>query len=248
MISHTVPCHRLVQLSALLLLSPLIASPQTTKRQPAPPATTAASTTAAAQARRDQLAKIPELLADPDPNQRIANLEAILDSNDSTMIQIALRLAFQSDDANLRSLAMRAYIAGTNELTLDVTVPDQISSQYEAAQNDPDKNKIASFRRTYHYMECLERIGFKVHLTFPNYSTKSSSGVVQDPKWKNFGGTFTVSGDRLSANVGIGFSNEVVSCNFEFRPSNDMTLRGTMRCSQSGGNFFPALAISAPIF
>ncbi len=54
------------------------------------------------------MARVSEVLSDPDPNARAAGLEAILDSGDATRIQMALRLAFQSDDSNLRALALRA--------------------------------------------------------------------------------------------------------------------------------------------
>lgn len=240
MISCTPRCNQCVLVSALFLASPLLAVSQNAPRSApsAPPAQPLS--TAAAQARRDQLARIPELLADPDPNARVANMEAILNTNDATMIQLALRLAFQSDDANLRSLAMRAYIANLKELTFDILLPDEVARQYEAVQNDP--RKVAEFYKAYPYVQSLANSGFKAQLTFPGYSRSESTGDIQ-------GGTpgrapFTISGDRLSAKVGLPWGG----CYLDFKPSNEMTLRGTMACSANGYIQYPKLGISAPIF
>jgi hypothetical protein len=232
-------CHRLLVVNALLILTPLFAGGQSARPQAAPAAKPLS--TAAAQARRDQLAKIPELLADPDPNARLANLEAIMASNDATMIPLALRLAFQSDDANLRSLAMRAYIANLKEVTFDILLPAQVASQWEAVLNDP--HKIDELVRAYGYMGRLATIGFRVHLTFTRYNSAEPTGEVQVSGGQ--AAPFTISSDRLSVKAEV---RGVGQCYLDFRPSNDMTLRGTMTCEPYGSIHYPKLGISAPIF
>jgi hypothetical protein len=225
---------------ALLLAAPLLAVSQNAAHSARP---TQPLSTAAAQARRDQLAKIPELLADPDPNARTANMEAILNTNDATMIQMALRLAFQSDDANLRSLAMRAYIANLKELTFDILLPDSVERQYEAVQSDP--HKTDELFKTFPYMGAIANVGFKVRLTFTRYNSSESTGEVQ-----GYGApvSFMISGDRLSARVNEAWGGFASFCSFDFRPSNNMTLLGTMNCEPFNGARVPRLAISAPIF
>jgi hypothetical protein len=235
-ISRTAPRYPLLLVSALLLVSPLLAVTQNAAHL-APPDNLLSQ--AAGQARHDQLAKIPELLADPDPNARAANMEAILKTNDATMIQMALRLAFQSDDPNLRSLAMRAYIANLKELSFDIALPDQIAHQYEAVQDDPQKS--AEFLRTYPYVGAIAQLGFKVHLKFLRYNSSEPTGDVQTTSGPPV--PFTISGDRLSARIPL-----IVGCYIDFRPSNNMTLLGTMNCEQNGAQRFPRLAITAPIF
>jgi len=243
LISHTLRCHRLLLLSALVLVTPFLAGSQTT-RHAAGPSAPAASTvsTEAAQARRDQLAKIPELLADPDPNARIANMEGILATNDSTMIQVALRLAFQSDDVNLRSLAMRAYIASVKELTFDIAVPDAVKSQYDAVQFDPRSKD--EFFRSYSYMQKLEQLGFRDHLVFQRYSRTESTGTLVDARMNSDPAVFSISGDRLSVRVHEGWNG---FCYIDFRPSNNMTLQGTMSCEEHSGSF-PKFIITSQLF
>jgi hypothetical protein len=235
-ISRTAPRYPLLLVSALLLVSPPLAVSRNAAHL-APP--TKLLFQAAGQARRDQLARIPELLADPDPNARTANMEAILKTNDATMIQMALRLAFQSDDANLRSLAMRAYIANLKELTFDIVLPAQVEQQYEAVQDAPQKS--AEFLKTYPYVGALVQLGFKVHLKFLRYNSSEPTGDVQTTSGAPV--PFTISGDRLSARVPVSGW-----CYIDFRPSNNMTLLGTMNCEQNGVFRFPRLGLSAPIF
>lgn len=245
MTTHPIRRNNILLASALLLFSPLCAVSQgyhPAARTTAPTALpTTALSTAAAQARRDQLAKIPELLADPDPNARVANMEAILATNDATMIQLALRLAFKSDDANLRSSAMRAYIANLKGISFDILLPAGMSRQYEAVQGD--QHGTEELFKTYPYVRFLAGAGLKIHLTFTRYNSSESTGDLQV---LGHGTTypFTISGDRLSVNVDPGWS----LCNLEFRPSNDMTLSGIMTCQNHNSDYFPKLGISAPLF
>src|ERR1700728_4808787 len=93
------------------------------------------------QARQEELAKVQELLSDPDPNARLANMEEIVKSGDATRLQVALRIVFHSDDPNMRALGLRAYIASLHELTFDIELPAQAQRQYDDAQADDDKMK-----------------------------------------------------------------------------------------------------------
>jgi hypothetical protein len=244
--ARTVARHRLLVVSAVLLLLPLFAVsqgyhlPARTAAPTAPPTTAISS--AAAQARRDQLAKIPELLADPDPNARMANMETILATNDATMIQAALRLAFRSDDASLRSLAFRAYIANLKGVTFDILISDKVKSLYEAAQDDPRRQN--EFYSIYSYIRKLEQLGFRDHLVFQRYNSTESTGTLVDARRENDPAEFAISGDRLSARVREAWGGY---CNIEFRPSNDMTLQGTMSCEEYNGPF-PKFTITAPLF
>lgn len=244
-ISRMVARHRLLLVSALLSLSPLFAASQNGNRTNAPTAIPATPfSAAAAQARRDQLAKIPELIGDPDPNARLANLETILNTHDSIMIQTALRLAFRSDDVNLRALAMRAYIETLKEVTFDIIPPAEWMQQYEAVKFD-QRGREELFR-TYEALKSLDRLDFKLHLTFKRYSRFESTGYIQFPGKDET--TFTITGDRFSTKIEI---PQLSNCYFEFTPSNDMTLRGKISCEYLFGApnwHFPPSTISARLF
>jgi hypothetical protein len=242
-ISRMVVCHRRLLVSALLSLSPLFALSQNGSRTTAPTATPATPfSAAAAQARRDQLAKIPELIGDPDPNARMANLETILNTHDSIMIQTALRLAFRSDDADLRALAMRAYIETLKEVTFDIILPDEWARQYDAVKYD-QRSKDQLFN-SHPAIRSAEQSSFRFHLSFNAYNRLLSSGEV------NVSGNdhiiFTITGDRLSFKTRL--PGYAATCYYEFRPSVDMTFHGNMNCERNGDWYFPPSTISARLF
>jgi hypothetical protein len=126
-------------------------------------------------------------------------------------------------------------------LTFDIVVPAPFESQYESAQADPDKKQ--ELLKRYNFLSVLERAGFREHLDLVRYTSTDSTGTIQDPKLK-IPCPFAISGDRLSTRVQVSWGG---FCNIEFRPSNDMTLRGTMDCEEYYGTF-PRLGITAPIF
>jgi hypothetical protein len=192
------------------------------------------------EARREDLAKVKESLADPDPLMRLANLEAIINSGDALKTQVALRLAFQSDDADLRALAMRGYIASRKELIFDILLPAAIQRQYEQAQADPDSLK--SFLAARHYLQQLVSQVFRVHYLIMKYDASKTTGEIRDPT-RGEVSTFFISGDRLAASA---INYYFGTCNIDFRPSSGM-LKGTLGCD-FGGRGSPKLEISAPMF
>jgi hypothetical protein len=165
-------------LTLLVIVFPTYSSSQTGNRSvvSSGPAATPFSAVGA-QARRDQLAKIPELIGDPDPNARMANLETILNTHDSIMVQTALRLAFRSDDANLRALAMRAYIETVKEVTFEIAPPSQWTQQYEAIRDD--QRSKDQFFNTHPGMRSAEHASFRFHLSFNAYNRLQSSGEAE---------------------------------------------------------------------
>jgi hypothetical protein len=237
-------CHRsLLLIGAFLLLPPLLASSQAAKHtavsssQPNKPVSAAAI-----QTRHDELAKTQEMLADPDPNARLAYLEEIVASGDATKIHAALQFAFHSDDPSLRSLAMRAYIGSLKELEFDIQLPPHMEDQYEALQADPDK--LRDFENRYQYMSIVEHHGLHVHMTL-DYAMANGTGSVWE-YYKPAASTFTVSGERLFGSLELrGLSQH---CGFDVKPSSNMTLKGSLTCEANGSVRFPRLYISASMF
>jgi hypothetical protein len=197
------------------------------------------------EARREELTKIKEALADPDPVMRLATLEAIINSGDALRIQIALRLAFQSDDSELRALAMRGYIASRKEILLDIQLPPAIQRQYDEALIDPEKT--TAFFTTHPYARLLAQSGFRVHYVFTKFAFSNSTGMVADSTRGANAATspFSISGDRLEASVetqGLGL------CRVDFRPISNV-FKGSLSCNFAyGGGPAPKLDISAPVF
>ncbi len=203
------------------------------------------------QARQEELAKVQEMLSDPDPNARLANMEDIVNSGDPTRLQLALRIVFHSDDQNMRALGVRAYIATLHEITFEIQLPAQTQRQYDEAQGDEDKMNL--LLKQYPYLNVFASIGFRIRVIFSKYDITKSGGVLIDPSAPKFDGPgeFTISGDRVSGTVFVrwgGFGDTL--CSLDFRPTTDMHLKGAFSCGASVTNriMVPRLSISAPIF
>jgi hypothetical protein len=219
-----------------------------------------------AQSRREELAKLQEMLSDPDPNARLAYLEEIVKTDDVTKIQSALRIVFQSDDQHMRALAVRAYIASFKELTFDLQLQPEIQRQYDDAQADPAKGK--ELLKKFPYIEFLSKQGFRLRLVFGTYDISSSGGIVSGSSLGNgSNGAFTTSGDRVTGSVRATLlrpgarpthfysdaNNTTVECNFAIRATNGTSKdlpswRGTLACQDWGDVTIPRIAISTPMF
>ena len=193
--------------------------------------------------RRDELAKVKEMLSDRDPLMRLANLEAIINSGDALRTQLALRLAFQSEDADLHALAMRGYIASRKEVALDIQLPAADQRGYEEALADPQNT--TTFMNSHPYIDFLAKQGFRVHFRFSKYDVTSTTGTIQDSAYQNQDqlSSFAISGDRLSASVQ---SQAFGLCRVDFRPVGNM-FKGSLSCSFFNSRS-PKLDVSAPVF
>jgi hypothetical protein len=197
--------------------------------------------------RRDQLARVKELLSDPDPLMRLANMEAILNSGDALKFQVALSLAFRSDDPDLRGLAMRAYIASRKEIALDIQLPPELQRKFDEAQADPEKMKTLT--AGYPFLNYIAGCAFRVQYAFSKYDMSSNTGVITNPARKEGSSPapFAISGDRLNATVDTQLGGAWSKCSVDFRPTGN-TFRGTLACQAWMGDIiFPKLSVSAPI-
>jgi len=99
------------------------------------------------------------------------------------------------------------------------------------------------------YSEVFSNTGFKVHLIFTRYNRAESTGELKVSNGNGNSAPFTISGDRLSAKAVVpAIWNTTATCYFDLRPSNDMTLHGTMACEPFHGKYLPKLEISALLF
>src|SRR5690606_25922023 len=70
---------------------------------------------------------------------RLAAMEEILASGDRLKIAVATSIAAQSDDAILRSLAMRGFIITQGQVDFEVKFPAKLETTYQKAGDDPVK-------------------------------------------------------------------------------------------------------------
>jgi hypothetical protein len=184
------------------------------------------------QARREELAKVQEMLSDPDPLMRLANMEAIVTSGDGLKTMLAIRTAFASDDADLRGLAVRAYLATHKELTFMVLLPPEIQNQFNAATPNTLKELVHKFP----YVAHLNQIAFRFQLAVEDYTLGQDAGHFSPNHH-----IFTIAGDKVSSLISIYGAGE---CYVEFWPGKKQNLDGNLACQRG----WPKLAISASAF
>jgi hypothetical protein len=203
------------------------------------------------EATRAELAKIQEDLADPDPLRRIAVIKTVAESHDTVKIDFALKIALGSDDAALRSIALRAYMATKKELGFSVLSPPNIQKRIDAAVNG-EPAEIDELIKQYPY---LTLTGVQPGLGFGlrNYDMSKTSGTA------NVNGndtSFMVVGDRVSG-WGDSIFKYRTSCAYDFQVQKvlngaPLVLKGALACESSGlgANHvtIPRLTITAPMF
>jgi hypothetical protein len=216
-----------------------------TGRGPAPAASAKKSVDASE--RRDELAKVNEIMASRDPLMRLAGLEEIINSGDALRTQVALRLAFQSDDADLHALAMRGYIASRKEIILDIQLPAAVQKQYDDTLVDVEKRQAFFSGDAHYYISQLAQQGFRVHYVFSKYDVSNTTGAIHDSSADvadtRSNSSFAISGDRLSASVRNTYYE---LCRVDFKPMGSL-FKGSLSCSFFG-RLAPKLDVSAPIF
>lgn len=185
------------------------------------------------EARRDEIAKVQEMLADPDPLMRLANMEAIVKSGDSLKLQVALRTAFTGDDRELRALALRAYLASRKEITFEVVLPPDVQAAFNAAQSD--RGASQTFNHKYPFHAYLTQAASRFQLGFPDYAFPQDRGTANS---EGRNGSFVITGDRLTTMLWL---HNWGSCYVDFMPTQRQAFEGTLACGP-----WPKLAITAP--
>ncbi len=186
------------------------------------------------ESRRDDIAKVQEMLADPDPLMRLTNMELIVKSGDSLKLQIALPIAFTGDDKDLRGLALRAYLASRKEITFEIALPSNIQAQLDASRSDPIAER--AFDAKYRFVAYITQNASRFQLIFPDYAFPQDRGTTHSD---GLDSSFTITGDRLTVRVPL---HNWGACYVDFSPKGKI-FSGTLAC---GG--WPQLAITAPSF
>ena len=198
------------------------------------------------QQRHDELAKLKEKLADPDPLVRVASMEAMVASGDATEMNVAIRAALASNDPSLRNLAMRSWVAGLKRLTVDIVLPGDLQKRAEQAELDP-KQASALFT-TNKWLGAWAAFGFQASFAFVDIDVSKNTGKVysipgQDERYAT---DFTISGTQLFITTALSFpAINAVPCSFRLSPAADVTLSGTVSCDF--GYPSPRLAVTGPM-
>lgn len=190
--------------------------------------------------RRDELAKVDELVNDPDPLTRLANMEAIVREGDALKVQRAIRLAISSDDRDLRALGMKAFLARTVEVTFALAGEAQDMRDLQRAATDRERAEVT--RRRGGYLAALDRAKFNATFFFSYFNIASGKGEVTARRNTTISSPFLIVGDRLRFNHRLGLV--ATNCDIEIRPTKELRLLGTAACQRRD---WPAITMTAPM-
>ena len=105
----------------------------------------APSAAAFAQTPQERVAQIQEWrenCSDPNPDLRLAYIEAALAESDPTLSRICLELALLSDDPNIRDLGLRAALARAERLIFELEMPAAYQAALESARTDSAREDV----------------------------------------------------------------------------------------------------------
>jgi hypothetical protein len=197
-------------------------------------------------ARSAEFARIQDLLNDPDANARLAHMEEIVGSTDASRVQIAIRIAASSDDVDLRSLALRAYLASRPTVVFQLELPERLrrlaaasseseQRQAQAALNAAGLARVLNFERDVGGSIALHLRQFGINAV----SARAFFGAPRSPEqWL---GTAIVTADTFVVNAPI---QNVGACTLRVAIASTGSLNGEFRCAEWGA----ALGARAPLF
>lgn len=99
---------------------------------------------------QERAAKIKEWRAncdDPDNDLRIAYLESAIAGKDQTVIRTCIKQTITSDNADVRNLALRAALASSERLTIELSMPASYEQDKEKAGDD--KTRLRQLNKDY---------------------------------------------------------------------------------------------------
>lgn len=172
-----------------------------------------------------------EQCSHPDPDLRLAYLEAALKTKDASIERICVRLALQSDNADIRNLGLRAAIARFDQLSFDVKMPEGLAEAIEEADGDKDRlSQISKWYITNNYNHIQHGMIFelkKADIT-SGQSTWHPLGSLADMS-ENYVGKAVVTGDRIRW-TGNTYIDRSQTCTLDVQLSQSGTLEGAMQC------------------
>lgn len=197
--------------------------------------------------RREELAKVQELINDPDPLMRLANFEALAEEGDAAKVQIAIQTALTGGDAMLRAAAMKAYLAGGRQIAAKFSLDPVIQQKLDKAMPEGEQAVHATTKNYSGLGHFISITALSMSFQVLEFDSKSSKGRFTT-NWSNDGdkgASLQISGDRIVGSFGIRSTVNAGACPFEMRPTRDLMLVGSFTCSGTG---FGVVKIVAPMF
>lgn len=221
----------------------LLATPGFAQRSADPAPVAQDSKSLSVEDRAQQLKAVAARVTSPDRDLNIANFEQIMESGDARRIEIAIRTLVASDDAVLRGMAMRGYIAVTRELILEAVLSQADMTTLTAAR--AQQNGINSLKSPNLHLREMSAVGFKFPIAFEITSIKEPRGKVFLRSGNNNNAVYSVRGERIT--FGLAAAPGWHRCEFDLAPRKDATIAGTITCPHPSFMGRP-IAVVAPMF
>jgi hypothetical protein len=182
---------------------------------------------------------------DPDPDLRLAYVEAALATGDASIQRICIRIALESGNADIRNLGLRAAIARLDQITFAVEIPAELKAAYDEAGNDRKKlDKIERASWSARNYATIQN-GLTFILEDASVTSSSSSwyplgGVAE--KSENYQGKAVITGDAIDwvGNASLGRSWK---CRLHVVLAAGGILEGKLQCANH-----VAFPVSAKLF
>lgn len=168
---------------------------------------------------------------DPDPDLRLAYLEAALETKDNTIIRTCSRLAINSDNADLRNLGLRALLAAKEQIIFEVTRPEVITNALAKAGDDEDAlEKIWGWYISRAHRKIQNGMIFVVEkATMSSSSAQWIALGARTAPHKDYRGKAVIVGDRLTWSGKVQLDN-TRNCQINVLLQSGARLVGTFVC------------------
>lgn len=202
-----------------------------------------AATSASAQTAADRAGELKvwrEQCSDPDPDLRLAYIEAAIGTKDTAIIRICARQSLESDDADTRNLGLRSALASMDQIRFEVEMPERLANALaEAGDNE---SKLAEIGRWYIRQDWQGLQGGLVFEIDKADMIKGSSVwfpvVNRSARHDNYTGKASIIGDTVTW---VGAANlATTSCTLTATLVSGPALQGELLCVQ--GEPFPVTA------
>ncbi|NEK17161.1 hypothetical protein [Rhizobium leguminosarum] len=180
--------------------------------------------------RAGELKSWREQCNDPDPDLRLAYIEKAIDGGDVSVKRICIRLALESDNADIRNLGLRAAISSVPSVSFAVQIPGELEAATKAAGDD--EKKLAEIARWYVSQDFTRlRNGLVFEIDGAAVSNGESvwyplAGLSQ--RNDKYRGKTTVVGSELNWTGRASLAQP--ECSLNAKLLSDNTLSGTFQC------------------
>lgn len=172
-----------------------------------------------------------EQCSDPDPDLRLAYVEAALESKDVSVARICIRKSLDSENADIRNLGLRAAIAAADRLTFAVKPTETLAKALQESKGDT--RELAELERSYEMRHWrVLQSGLTIEIDEADLKDGTSkwypvTGLAA--RHDHFIGQATVTGDRINwvGRINLQAPND---CIMNLVLSEGSSLTGVFKC------------------